>query len=58
MITVNDRGPYIKNRVIDLSYGAAKQLGILSSGLAYINYTVLPVDTESEIGADTEETAN
>lgn len=27
-VTVNDRGPFVKNRLIDLSYGAAKALGI------------------------------
>jgi rare lipoprotein A len=42
VITVTDRGPYIKNRVIDLSREAAKQLGILSRGIAYVNYSVIP----------------
>jgi rare lipoprotein A len=42
VITVTDRGPYFKNRVIDLSREAAKQLGILSSGIAYVTYSVLP----------------
>jgi rare lipoprotein A len=28
VVTVNDRGPFITNRLIDLSYGAAKALGI------------------------------
>lgn len=42
LITVNDRGPYIKNRVIDLSREAARQLGILIRGIARIQYTVIP----------------
>lgn len=48
VITVNDRGPYIKNRVIDLSREAAKQLGILSIGIAYVNYAVLPSEAQPE----------
>ena len=30
---VNDRGPYVKGRVIDLTHRAAKELGILQRGL-------------------------
>ena len=32
VVTVNDRGPFVKDRLIDLSYAAAKELGILESG--------------------------
>ena len=32
IVKVNDRGPFHGNRVIDLSYGAAKQLGIVQKG--------------------------
>jgi rare lipoprotein A len=46
VITVTDRGPYIKNRVIDLSRAAAKQLGILSNGVAFVNYSVLPTPAQ------------
>lgn len=42
MLKVNDGGPYIKNRVLYISLEAAKRLGILSCGIAYVNYTVLP----------------
>jgi rare lipoprotein A len=31
-VTINDRGPFIKGRVIDLSYRAALALGIVQSG--------------------------
>jgi rare lipoprotein A len=30
---VEDRGPYKKNRIVDLNYVAAKQLGIIQRGL-------------------------
>ena len=36
IVRVNDRGPYVANRVIDLSIGAAKALGTHSGGLARV----------------------
>lgn len=35
-VVVNDRGPFIRGRVLDLSYGAARQLGMLQAGLARV----------------------
>lgn len=32
VVKVNDRGPFSSSRVLDLSYGAAKQIGITNSG--------------------------
>ena len=32
VVTVNDRGPFVKDRIIDLSYAAANALGIVKSG--------------------------
>jgi len=32
-VLVNDRGPYIPPRIIDLSYAAARQIGLLKSGV-------------------------
>ncbi len=32
VVKVNDRGPYVGNRILDLSYGAAQKLGIVSKG--------------------------
>ena len=32
VVRINDRGPFIKGRVLDLSKGAASQLGFISSG--------------------------
>ena len=37
VVKVNDRGPFHGNRVLDLSYGAAKQLGITNAGTAKVN---------------------
>ena len=33
---INDRGPYAKDRIIDLSQGAARALGLLQKGLAEV----------------------
>ena len=36
IVRVTDRGPRGRGRIIDLSYGAARQLGILSQGVAVV----------------------
>ena len=36
VVKVNDRGPFGRGRIIDLSWGAAKALGILSQGIASV----------------------
>ncbi len=40
-VTINDRGPYIKGRSIDLSKGAAKELGMIGSGVARVQIAVV-----------------
>lgn len=35
-LRVNDRGPFAKNRVVDLSYAAAKELGVVRPGTARV----------------------
>lgn len=37
VVKINDRGPFHGNRVLDLSYGAAKQLGITDAGTAKVS---------------------
>lgn len=37
IVRVTDRGPYIKGRIIDLSWGAAKQLDMLSQGVVMVS---------------------
>lgn len=36
VVRVNDRGPHRKGRIIDLSYGAARELGMLAQGIAMV----------------------
>ncbi|MCM1982653.1 septal ring lytic transglycosylase RlpA family protein [Lyngbya confervoides] len=40
-VTVNDRGPFIHDRVIDLSMGAAQALGVVSSGVAPVRLDIV-----------------
>lgn len=42
VVTVNDRGPFVKDRIIDLSYAAAKQLGIVESGTCRVEVEAIP----------------
>jgi rare lipoprotein A len=36
MVRVNDRGPFVRGRIIDLSWGAARELGMISQGIATV----------------------
>lgn len=47
-VRITDRGPFVKNRLIDLSYGAARQLGMVEDGLAPVVIEFLP-DTQPQI---------
>jgi rare lipoprotein A len=41
VVTINDRGPYVAGRVIDLSRAAASSLGMTGSGVARVQLAVL-----------------
>ncbi len=41
VVRVNDRGPFVRGRIIDLSYGAAKKLNLLEAGTAKVKITAL-----------------
>ena len=41
VIRINDRGPFVDHRVIDLGHGAASSLGLISSGIAQVKLEVL-----------------
>jgi peptidoglycan lytic transglycosylase len=42
LVEINDRGPYVKGRVIDLSRAAARRLGILEDGLGRVRIEATP----------------
>lgn len=46
-VRVNDRGPYAKNRVLDLSKGAAHHLGMIKSGVTDIRIKVVYLPTKN-----------
>jgi rare lipoprotein A len=41
LVRVNDRGPFIRGRILDLSLGAAKVIGLNRSGVAKISFVVI-----------------
>lgn len=41
VVRINDRGPFVKGRIIDLTYTAAKKLGMLKKGIARVRITAL-----------------
>ena len=40
-VKITDRGPYVKNRILDLSRGAADQLGMMHGGLSVVRVQVV-----------------
>lgn len=42
-ITINDRGPYVEDRAIDLSRAAAKKLGMVKDGTSKVKIETKPV---------------
>ena len=46
-VRVNDRGPFVGNRIIDLSKEAAKRLGFMNNGTAKVKVEFLPEETEA-----------
>lgn len=40
-VKVNDRGPFVSGRLLDLSYGAANRLGIIGTGTARVTIEVI-----------------
>jgi rare lipoprotein A len=50
-VTVNDRGPYVKGRVIDLSKRAAEKLGMKEQGTATVRIEILPEHLDAPVVA-------
>jgi len=42
VVRVNDRGPFAKNRILDLSEAAARLIGMLPTGTARVSFSILP----------------
>ena len=49
-VRVNDRGPFVGGRVIDLSYGAARMLGMVNEGVAPVRVRTLAAAAAPVLG--------
>jgi rare lipoprotein A len=41
VVRINDRGPFVEGRIIDLSKGAAAQLGIVDKGITKVGLRIV-----------------
>jgi rare lipoprotein A len=52
VVRINDRGPFVGNRIIDLSYSAATRLDIVRTGTAFVELrTIAPGEIGTEVAA-------
>jgi rare lipoprotein A len=49
VVRINDRGPFAKNRIIDLSYTAAAKLDMLKEGTALVELRVLTAGSDDRL---------
>jgi rare lipoprotein A len=40
-VTITDRGPFVRRRVIDLSFAAAREIGMIGPGTAPVHLKIL-----------------
>ena len=52
ILRINDRGPFVKDRIIDLSLGAAKELDTANKGLGLVRVTALGEATSYKAGTE------
>ena len=45
-VRVNDRGPFAHSRIIDLSYGAAKEIGLVAKGTDRVRVEYMPQESQ------------
>ncbi len=50
VVRINDRGPFIKGRVIDVSKAAAQNIGMVSSGTAQVCYQIINAEVRKASG--------
>jgi rare lipoprotein A len=53
-VKVNDRGPYVSGRIIDLSRAAARALGMIENGLAEVRLETISLPGKSQTAKDDE----
>jgi len=52
VVRVNDRGPFVEGRIIDLSLGAAKAVDIIGRGTAQVIIDVLELGPVLQVGSE------
>ena len=57
IVRVNDRGPFVDNRLIDLSYAAAMKLDMVTAGTSLVEVTAISFDKPSAQPAEPDITA-
>ncbi|WP_374730709.1 septal ring lytic transglycosylase RlpA family protein [Aliirhizobium terrae] len=50
VVRINDRGPFIRGRVIDVSKAAAANIGMVRSGTAQVCYQIITADSQKVAG--------
>ncbi len=55
IVKVTDRGPFVKGRIIDLSYAAAKEIEMLQSGVVPVEVSVITGQDQKKEGNKAEE---
>ncbi|MCJ9668917.1 septal ring lytic transglycosylase RlpA family protein [Neorhizobium sp. BETTINA12A] len=50
VVRINDRGPFIRGRVLDVSKAAAKDIGMISSGTAQVCYQIVDAGDQKVAG--------
>lgn len=53
-VTVNDRGPFVRGRQLDLSYGAAREIGLVGEGVGRVAVEVMDRDLRYQKRVDDE----
>ena len=48
IVTINDRGPFVRGRIIDLSRSAAQALGFVKEGIAEVSVVVISDDRQDK----------
>ena len=50
LVRINDRGPFVEGRILDLSMAAAKKIGLWRAGVAEVKLEVLQAPSSLETG--------